>query len=77
MTTIAERIVAISGLPTGTVTVHLLAFPGSSGSTVADRIRTRSMLPSATVAAHLMDAGGGSAPADGGFVLIWRRRRRM
>lgn len=77
MTTIAERIVAISGLSGVSVNAHLLAFPGSSGGTIAERIHTRSTLGTATVAAHLMDAGPvGPEPGLQILIPILRRRRR-
>lgn len=75
--TIAERIVAITGLSGVSVNVHMLAFPSSSGGTIGTRIETRSSLGSDTVAAHLLDeGGGGGSPSGGQSILIWRRRRR-
>lgn len=55
MTTAAQRLVELSGLPTGTASAHLVAM-SYSGATAGDRLRSRSILQSGTAMQHLLSA---------------------
>jgi hypothetical protein len=57
MTTTGQRLVDLSGLPTGTAADHLVDI-SLGGTTAGQRLVSRSSLPSATAAEHLLDAGG-------------------
>jgi hypothetical protein len=70
MATTGQRLVELSGLPTGTAGAHLVAM-STAGTTAAQRLLSRSPLSSATAIEHLASAttgGGGSVPL-GGFIV--------
>lgn len=53
MTTVAQAIAAISGLPSGTLAQHVAELPGATGSTIAEALAAYSGLPSATLPQHI------------------------
>ena len=73
MTTAAQRLVELSGLPTGTAAGHLIAI-SQSGQTAAERLLSRSTLSSATAGVHLM-MGVGEVSAGGVTVTLRRKGR--
>jgi hypothetical protein len=57
MTTVAQALAALSGLPSGTFSQHVAELPGATGATIAEALAAYSRLPSATLPEHV-----GSSP---------------
>jgi hypothetical protein len=74
MATTGQRLVELSGLPTGTAGAHLVAM-STAGFTAAQRLLSRSPLPTATAIVHLANASSGGIVAGREFIMLRRRRR--
>jgi hypothetical protein len=74
VTTARERIIAITGLPSGSLTTHAAAMPGTSGATVRDRILSWSGLSSGSLVQHLAATGPIPPEPSSGSVALIRRR---
>jgi hypothetical protein len=59
MTTVAQALAALSGLPSGTFPQHAAELPGATGATIAEALAAYSGLTSATLPQHV---GSGPVP---------------